>query len=106
MSLHNEGWAQLKHGGLLLSPAKVEEFSSAPPMSAFDTEKLRRAITSFDGSNESLAKLLDYVLEISLGYPPGNGKKHRVSMAAGPFAALPARKSNRAACGLGHRVKL
>ncbi|UFQ99426.1 Eco57I restriction-modification methylase domain-containing protein [Pseudomonas wenzhouensis] len=65
MSLHAEGWAQLKHGGLLIAPSKLDEFfpRAAAEMSDYQAEKLRRALTAFDGSNESLSSLLDYILQ-------------------------------------------
>ena len=77
MSLHTEGWAQLKHGGLLLSPAKLDEFFPvAPPaMGGNETDRLRRALTAFDGSNESLSRLLDYVLQDLTGLPAEEWQK-------------------------------
>lgn len=71
MSLHNEGWAQLKHGGLLISSSKLDEFfpDGAAAMPGYAADKLRRALTAFDGSNESLSKLLDYILEDLTGLP-------------------------------------
>lgn len=77
MSLHTEGWAQLKHGGLLLSPAKLDEFFPvAPPaLGGYETDKLRRALTAFDGSNESLSRLLDYVLQDLTGLPAEEWQK-------------------------------
>lgn len=77
MSLHAEGWAQLKHGGLLLSPAKLDEFfpAAAPVMREFAAEKLRRALTAFDGSNESLSSLLDYILQDLSGLPADEWQK-------------------------------
>jgi hypothetical protein len=77
MSLHAEGWTQLKHGGLLLSPAKLDEFfpAAAPVMSEFATEKLRRALTAFDGSKESLSSLLDYILQDLSGLPADEWQK-------------------------------
>lgn len=77
MSLHTEGWAQLKHGGLLLSPAKLEEFFPvAPPaLGGYETDRLRRALTAFDGSNESLSRLLDYVLQDLTGLPAEEWQK-------------------------------
>lgn len=65
MSLHTDGWAQLKHGGLLISPAKLDEFFpvGVPTMAGYEAEKLRRVLTAFDGSNESLGRLLDYILQ-------------------------------------------
>ena len=77
MSLHNEGWAELKHGGLLISSSKLDEFfpdgSSAMP--GYVADKLRRALTAFDGSNESLSKLLDYILEDLSGLPAAEWQK-------------------------------
>lgn len=77
MSLHAEGWAQLKHGGLLLSPSKLDEFFpvAAPVMREFAAEKLRRALTAFDGSNESLSSLLDYILQDLSGLPADEWQK-------------------------------
>lgn len=77
MSQHAEGWAQLKHGGLLISSAKLEEYfpAAAPAMSSYETEKLRRALTAFDGSNESLSNLLDYTLQDLTGLPAEEWQK-------------------------------
>ena len=77
MSLHTEGWAQLKHGGLLISSAKLDEYFSAPApaMSYYQAEQLRRALTAFDGSQESLARLLDYILQDLTGLPPEEWQK-------------------------------
>ncbi len=77
MSLHAEGWAQLKHGGLLISPAKLDECfpAAAPVMREFAAEKLRRALTAFDGSNESLSSLLDYILQDLSGLPEDEWQK-------------------------------
>lgn len=54
MTTHTEGWAQLKHGGLLISPARLDEYFpvSADPMSGWEAEQLRRAVTAFDGSRD------------------------------------------------------
>lgn len=77
MSLHAEGWAQLKHGGLLISPSKLDEFfpRAAAEMSDYQAEKLRRALTAFDGSNESLSSLLDYILQDLSGLPADEWQK-------------------------------
>ncbi|MCC2636563.1 MAG: hypothetical protein K0Q68_282 [Moraxellaceae bacterium] len=77
MSLHAEGWAQLKHGGLLISPAKLDECfpTAAPAMRDFAAEKLRRALTAFDGGNESLSSLLDYILQDLSGLPAEEWQK-------------------------------
>ncbi|HGP3120298.1 TPA: hypothetical protein ACLG1E_002866 [Pseudomonas aeruginosa] len=77
MSLHAEGWAQLKHGGLLIAPSKLDEFfpRAAAEMSDYQAEKLRRALTVFDGSNESLSSLLDYILQDLSGLPADEWQK-------------------------------
>lgn len=77
MSLHAEGWAQLRHGGLLISPAKLDEFFPDPAaaMSDYQAEKLRRALTAFDGSSESLGNLLDYILQDLSGLPAEEWQK-------------------------------
>lgn len=77
MSLHTDGWAQLKHGGLLISPAKLDEFFpvAASTMAGYEAEKLRRALTAFDGSNESLGRLLDYILQDLTGLPAEEWQK-------------------------------
>jgi hypothetical protein len=77
MSLHAEGWAQLKHGGLLISPSKLDEFfpRAAAEMSDYQAEKLRRALTAFDGNNESLSSLLDYILQDLSGLPADEWQK-------------------------------
>lgn len=77
MSLHAEGWAQLRHGGLLISPAKLDEFFPDPAvaMSDYQAEKLRRALTAFDGSSETLGNLLDYILQDLSGLPAEEWQK-------------------------------
>lgn len=77
MSLHAEGWAQLRHGGLLISPAKLDEFFPEPAetMSDYQAEKLRRALTAFDDSSESLSNLLDYILQDLSGLPAEEWQK-------------------------------
>src|SRR5690606_26723853 len=64
-------------GGLLISPAKLDEFFPAPPpaMSDYGAEKLRRVLTAFDGSNESLSNLLDYILQDLTGLPAEEWQK-------------------------------
>lgn len=65
MTLHTEGWAALNHSGLLISTAKLVEYfpSTLPALPDWQAEKLRRALTAFDGSNESLSPLLDFILQ-------------------------------------------
>jgi hypothetical protein len=64
MSMVIEWWSSLNHGGLLISPEKVaSDFAAHPtPLPVWRAERLRRAVTAFDGSNETLSALLDFVL--------------------------------------------
>lgn len=64
MSIVIDWWSSLKHGGLLIAPDKItSDFADAPsPLPVWRAERLRRAVTAFDGSNEALGALLDFVL--------------------------------------------
>ena len=64
MSIVIDWWSSLKHGGLLIAPDKIaSDFADLPsPLPAWRAERLRRAVTAFDGSNEALGALLDFVL--------------------------------------------
>lgn len=59
-------WDSLRHGGLFVAPARLQEyFSEEPePLAYRATEQLRRAITSFDpDKTPTQSSLLDTVLE-------------------------------------------
>ena len=59
-------WSELKHGGLLIAPARLADgFSdSLPPLSSYLTEKLRTAVQRMqDQQSNALTALLDTVLE-------------------------------------------
>ena len=77
MNSPNDGWTQLKHGGLLITPAKLDEYFpvSAVALVPSAVERLRRAVTAFDGGRESLGKLLDCVLEDLTGLPAEEWQK-------------------------------
>ena len=77
MSLHNEAWTALNHGGLLISTARLADYfpDTLPPLPNWQIEKLRRALTAFDGSNETLAPLLDYFLQNLTGLPANEWQK-------------------------------
>lgn len=64
MSIVIDWWSSLKHGGLLIAPDKIaSDFADVPsPLPAWRAGRLRRAVTAFDGSNEALGALLDFVL--------------------------------------------
>ncbi|EKU96556.1 hypothetical protein Lepto7375DRAFT_0018 [Leptolyngbya sp. PCC 7375] len=64
---HADWWISLKHGGLLISPSKLEEFfvpQQLPPLSRYFEDKLRQDITRLQaGDDKYLGKFLDTVLE-------------------------------------------
>ena len=65
MSAMIDWWSSLKHGGLLIAPDKVaSDFPVAlDPLPLWQAERLRRALTAFDGSNDRLSALLDFMLQ-------------------------------------------
>lgn len=77
MSQLRDWWASLNHGGLLISPGKISECFPAelPALPGWQAERMRRALTAFDGSAESLGTLLDFVLEDLSGLPEGEWQK-------------------------------
>ena len=59
-------WSELKHGGLLIAPARLADYfpEILPPLSDYLTEKLRTAVQRMqDGQSNALTGLLDTVLE-------------------------------------------
>jgi len=69
-------WLSLKHGGLLIAPAKLQGFfvpESLAPLSPDLVSALRREITELQPSN--LGKLLDIVLEKILQLPEHEWQK-------------------------------
>ena len=63
-------WTSLKHGGLLIAPGKLGQYFpvESEPLGRRHTEQLRRDLTRFvPGDSQSLAYLLDTVLEDVLG---------------------------------------
>lgn len=77
MNEHIDWWGSLNHGGLLIAPDKITSSFAAdvPPLTLWKAEKLRRALTAFDGSNESLGALLDFMLQELAGLPEGEWQK-------------------------------
>ena len=83
--VHTDWWASLKHGGLLIAPAKISEFfvaESLPPLNAYWEDALRREVIELQdhqrygqGQDENLGKLLDIVLEKVLGLPEQEWQK-------------------------------
>lgn len=73
MSAMIDWWSSLKHGGLLISPDKVaSDFPVAlDPLPLWQAERLRRALTAFDGSSDRLSALLDFMLH-DLSALPGD----------------------------------
>jgi hypothetical protein len=66
-------WSELKHGGLLIAPARLADYfpETLPPLSDYLTEKLRTAVQRMqDGQSNALTGLLDTVLEDLLKLDP------------------------------------
>lgn len=66
-------WSDLKHGGLLIAPARLTDYfpETLPPLSDYLTEKLRTAVQRMqDGQSNALTGLLDTVLEDLLKLDP------------------------------------
>ncbi|MBL8375658.1 hypothetical protein [Accumulibacter sp.] len=75
---HNiEWWSSLNHGGLLISPDKITATFAAelPPLPVWQADKLRRALTAFDGTNDRLSALLDFMLQDLSALPEGEWQK-------------------------------
>ncbi len=72
-------WADLKHEGLLIAPAKLVEFfvpESLAPLSPYWESALRREVTELQSNNSNnIAKLLDVVLEKILELPEHEWQK-------------------------------
>lgn len=77
MSLQLDWWAGLNHGGLLIAPNKVQEYfrQELDPIPYGKAERLRREITRFDGTSESLSPLLDFLLEDLCHLPAAEWQK-------------------------------
>ncbi|MRR55724.1 MAG: hypothetical protein EG822_14670 [Deltaproteobacteria bacterium] len=77
MSLQLDWWAGLNHGGLLIAPNKVQEYfrQELDPLHYGKAERLRREITRFDGTSESLSPLLDFLLEDLCHLPAAEWQK-------------------------------
>ncbi|MFB2816367.1 Eco57I restriction-modification methylase domain-containing protein [Umezakia ovalisporum] len=70
---HYAWWSSLKHGGLLISPAKLAEFfiEDIEPLPIYLEDRLRRDVTRFrNGEQEHINKLLNTVLEDILELVP------------------------------------
>ncbi len=77
MNNNIEWWSSLNHGGLLISPDKITAIFAAelPPLPVWQADKLRRALTAFDGTNERLGALLDFMLQDLSGLPDDEWQK-------------------------------
>lgn len=67
-------WAELKHGGLLISPSQLRRYfpASADPLPDYLADRLRRDLTRFNPNDaQVLGALLDTVLEDILGLDGG-----------------------------------
>ena len=77
MSNPIEWWSSLNHGGLLISPAQITTAfaTELTPLPMWQADKLRRALTAFDGTNERLSALLDFMLQDLSALPDGEWQK-------------------------------
>ena len=77
MSEQINWWGSLNHYGLLIGPDKIaSSFTDhIADLSNWQSDKLRRSLTAFDGSNESLAALLDFMLQDLSGLPSDEWQK-------------------------------
>lgn len=73
-------WESLKHGGMLIAPARVASaFTAAPDQLApWHADRLRREIVRAEAHTSDLADLLDVVLENICGFTVGWFKGSRV----------------------------
>ncbi len=77
MNEHIDWWGSLNHSGLLIAPDKIiSGFApDVPSLTVWQTDKLRRELTAFDGSNDRLGALLDFMLQDLAGLPEGEWQK-------------------------------
>jgi hypothetical protein len=77
MNQQNDWWASLNHGGLLIAPNKIKECfgSHLDTLPQWRIERLRRELTRFDGTSETLSLLLDFILEDLSGLPAEEWQK-------------------------------
>ena len=77
MNHQNDWWASLNHGGLLIAPNKIQEVfdSNLENLPLWRVERLRRELTRFDGTGETLSLLLDFILEDLSGLPAEEWQK-------------------------------
>jgi hypothetical protein len=77
MSYSNDWWGSLNHSGLLISPDKIASSFAAdlPALPMWQADKLRRALTAFDGTNERMSALLDFMLQDLAALPDEEWQK-------------------------------
>ncbi len=73
-------WESLKHGGMLIAPARVAVAfaNAADPLSSWHADRLRREIVRAENQKSDLSDLLDVVLEQVCGFTVGWFKGTRV----------------------------
>lgn len=78
MSTEYSWWAELRHNGCLITPARLAEHfqETLTPLPHYLADRLRREVTAFEvASADRLATLLDTVLETILELPSTQWRK-------------------------------
>lgn len=78
MSTEYSWWAELRHGGCLITPARLTEHfdETLDPLPRHLADRLRREVTALEAASaDRLATLLDTVLETILDLTPSQWKK-------------------------------
>lgn len=78
MSTEYSWWAELRHGGCLITPSRLTEHfpETLDPLPRHLADRLRREVTALEAASvERLATLLDTVLETILDLTPTQWKK-------------------------------
>lgn len=68
------GWADLRHGGLLLDPQRLSEIAehTPTPLSAWAERELRRRLASVLDDGAGTSELVAFLLEEVCGFKPGS----------------------------------
>lgn len=87
-SLNVHGWGQLRHGGLLLDPPRLQVVSDLRPLplSEYHQQELRRQVTALLGADGDGSAFVTYVLERVCGFNTATGSWLRGSAIASEWS--------------------